>query len=260
MRKDATQKKFIETTHGTIAYLEAGEGRESILYLHGWNTSPRMFHHLVKRFVDQGYRVICPWLPCSGRSFALAEGFSYEDLVAVFCEFIQQLRISHIHLVGHSLGGSLVLGLATRLPRKVKSVIVADAPLRPIKKGLLNHTKLGLRGAFDFCNGDITKSIEWWPDRGDNFHFRYELRIIRLLETIDIDYKAFNALVIPTLFLWGKSDTPIPLEDNLTIINQIHGAKLSVFPGRHLWISQTPAKFVDAVEDFIVRRKRKNMI
>jgi len=250
-------KKFVDTKYGRIAYLDSGKGKETIVYFHGWNLSPSLFSKLETRFAKSKYRVVSNWMPFSGESFIPTKDFSFSDLVEALSDFLDKVQVRKVHLIGHSLGGSAALGLATELKKriKVKSITVIDSPLKSIDR--LEFVKMGVSALVDTAS-DKTTTIpkNEWDDKKDNFNFKYEFKIANLLKTLKIDFEALNKSKIPVLFLWGRNDLTTPLRENLEEINRIKKSKIEIVPGHHTWHYEKSEEFLDAIETFVRENER----
>lgn len=109
---------------------ETGEG-EPVLFVHG-NLSDGSAWDEQLRLLPRGYRGIAPDL----RGFGLSDpapidatrgvGDFRDDLVAL----LDELGLGAVHLVGHSMGGGIVMDLAARHPERVRTITLV-APVSP---------------------------------------------------------------------------------------------------------------------------------
>jgi pimeloyl-ACP methyl ester carboxylesterase len=123
-------------------------GRTAVLF-HGLSASAAIMEPLGQSLAISGWRVYLLDLPGHGRSI---EPFSYPQADACAAGVVDYLeRVGHVQpaqtvLVGHSLGGAVVLHLARRFPA-VATIAISPAPTalpRPIPANLLI-----LAGQFD---------------------------------------------------------------------------------------------------------------
>lgn len=108
--------QYIQTTRGPIAYHEAGQGL-ALLFVHGWGGSARYWAQAHHEFADQ-YRVITLDLPGFGASPAHTSAM-FDDLAASVLAFTDALGVERFALVGHSLGASVALLIASTVPDQV---------------------------------------------------------------------------------------------------------------------------------------------
>ena len=114
--------KTVEVLGKKIHYAEAGAGAPVVL-VHG-NTGSSTWWSLVMDL--PGYRVIALDLPNFGRSEALevADIDVYADYLAAF---ISALGLERPVVVGHSLGGGVVMSMAARDPKIAGAVVLIDS-------------------------------------------------------------------------------------------------------------------------------------
>lgn len=118
-----TEGKTIKVNDSLMFYTEQGEGRPVIL-VHG-NTGSSLWW---ARVMDlDGYRVVAPELPNFGRSAPLDEANIdvYADYLGAF---VKALGLSKPVLVGHSLGGAVVMSLSARQPELASAIVLVDGP------------------------------------------------------------------------------------------------------------------------------------
>ena len=66
-----------------------------------------------------------------GRSVATQSVYTIEQMAADIVALMDHLKISSAHLLGHSMGGRIALGLAQNFPGRVKSLIMAASGSGP---------------------------------------------------------------------------------------------------------------------------------
>ncbi len=104
-----------------------GEG-VPLVVIHGLFGSADNWRSHVKAW-QETRRVITVDLRNHGRS-PHAEGMGYDAMAEDVVKLLDHLEIPSAHLLGHSMGGKVVITLARRSPERVASLIVGDiAPL-----------------------------------------------------------------------------------------------------------------------------------
>jgi pimeloyl-ACP methyl ester carboxylesterase len=149
---------------------ESGQG-VPVLFVHG-NLSDGSAWREQLELLPSGFRGIAPDLRGFGRSEAApidatrGVGDFRDDLVAL----LDDLGLDAVHLVGHSLGGGVVMDLATRHPERVRTITLV-APVSPY--GFGGTFEDGTPCTPDFAgtgggtaNPDLVKLIRE-GDRGD---------------------------------------------------------------------------------------------
>src|SRR6266581_8764138 len=119
------EERFAEIKGVRMRYFLGGEGPPLIL-VHGLGGAAANWTELVPLLIGR-HRVLVPDLPGHGGSTALpaVAGLEpYADRVALLAEREGMLPAP---VVGHSLGGMVVLRLALRRPDDVKAIVLAGA-------------------------------------------------------------------------------------------------------------------------------------
>lgn len=132
--------KFIEIDGNRIHYVETGEGRP-IVFLHGLGAQLHHFRHTLFDRFGPGYRLIALDRPGSGHSLRASGATGrLPEQAQLVRRFIEALGLERPLVVGHSLGGAIVLTLAVEHPETISGI----ALLAP-----LTHLETRVRQKFD---------------------------------------------------------------------------------------------------------------
>ncbi|MFQ3787371.1 alpha/beta fold hydrolase [Halomonas sp. A29] len=107
-----------------LNYQDTGGAGTPLIVVHGLLGSADNWRSHVKQWQAQR-RVVAVDLRNHGRS-PHAEGMSYREMATDLLALMDRLGIEKAHLLGHSMGGKVVISLARLLPERVASLIVAD--------------------------------------------------------------------------------------------------------------------------------------
>jgi pimeloyl-ACP methyl ester carboxylesterase len=107
-------QKRIEYRGKELAYSDRGKG-PCLVLLHGYLETGEIWDSFADRF-PQGYRLIIPDLPGHGRSGTWGEMHSMDELAKAIKAIIEEESIGKIFLVGHSMGGYVVMAFAALFP------------------------------------------------------------------------------------------------------------------------------------------------
>ncbi len=128
--------RTLETADGArLAYHLVGHGPPSVVLVHGWMTSGRVWDRLLELHPVDGALVVD--LRGAGGSSRGTAALSLDRLVEDLRAVVDHAGLGRFHLVGHSMGGQLAQLLAARLPSRLRSlallnpVPVAGLPLPP---------------------------------------------------------------------------------------------------------------------------------
>lgn len=109
----------------TIAYSIYGKGEATLVFVHGWSCDSRYWVNQIPYFSSK-YRVITIDLAGHGNSGLSREEYTVkafgQDIVAV----LEKLDVDNAILIGHSMGGEIVLQAAVLAPDRVSGIIGID--------------------------------------------------------------------------------------------------------------------------------------
>jgi len=116
-----------------IEYFQREGHKETILFLHGLGGAKENYWEACKANVLDGYTLICPDNPGTGRSTYYDDfPLNVDDLTNITYLFIEQLKIADFILVGTSMGGlTSLLYLRGKGAKKVKAFINIEGNLAP---------------------------------------------------------------------------------------------------------------------------------
>lgn len=128
--------KFVDVKGVKARYYEAGQGEPMVL-IHGGSTGGSSTANVWSRNIpalSKKFHVFAVDRLGSGLSGNPTDPKDYDTpgQVEFIYQFIQALKLNHIHLVGHSAGGAVALYTAINHPEMFKTlVIVAEGPENP---------------------------------------------------------------------------------------------------------------------------------
>ena len=109
----------------SIAYEVRGEGEPTLVFVHGWTNSRRNWEDEVAHF-SKNYRVAAIDLAGAGASGHNREKWTMsafgEDVVAV----MRKAKLDNAVLIGFSMGGTVILEAAKRIPELVIGLVIVD--------------------------------------------------------------------------------------------------------------------------------------
>jgi pimeloyl-ACP methyl ester carboxylesterase len=118
--------RLVDTSHGRLQVLEQGNPQGSpIVLIHCYTCSMDWWDSLAP-LLERDHRVIRVDLLGHGGSDKPSTGYSIEDQASAVAEALAKLGVVDATVVGHSLGGSVVTGLAEQSPRLASRVVIID--------------------------------------------------------------------------------------------------------------------------------------
>jgi len=126
---DAAAPQFVEVGGRTLRYLKQGDGGRPVVLVHGFsgNLNNWLFNHSALAADRAVYALDLPGHGLSSKD--VGDG-SLDTFAAVLRDWLDTMELSQVHLVGHSLGGAIVLALALQSPdRPLSCTLIASAAL-----------------------------------------------------------------------------------------------------------------------------------
>ena len=85
------------------------EGKETVVLVHGWPLSHKIFEYQIGRLCARGCRVVAMDLRGFGESDAPAAGYSYNEMATDLHQVVCALGLGEFTLAGFSMGGAVAL-------------------------------------------------------------------------------------------------------------------------------------------------------
>lgn len=212
-----------------IHYQVSGSGNP-VMLVHGFGEDARVWRHQVSH-LEGRFTCIVPDLPGSGLS-ELVPDMSMEGLAEVLHAIIHEEKLEACPVVGHSMGGYITLALAGKYWNHVSafglfhSSAFADSDEKKAtrEKGIAFTRQ---HGAFEFLK--TTTPNLFSPETREKNPDLVKEQVASLHNFLDESvvsyYRAMMArpdrtavlqqTTVPVLFIMGKYDGAVPLEDGL---------------------------------------------
>ena len=263
----------IEVNGVELAYVERGQGAETVVFSHSYLVDHRHFDVQIEALA-QRYRVIAYDHREHGESALVPTDYSMDDLVDDAAALIEALDAAPCHFVGLSTGGFVGLRLALRHPQLLRSLVVMDASaeresmakrleyeamfliLRALGFKPLMKTVMGLMFSPETL-GDPERrdQMNLWRERMSSNDRRALVRFGRAIFGRDDLTRELGRITAPTLVVVGEADRPQPPQRSRRIAEGIPGAELAVIEkAGHLSTVDAPVTITHALQRFLERR------
>jgi pimeloyl-ACP methyl ester carboxylesterase len=240
-----------------ITMMRGGAGRP-LLMLHGAGGAGIWLPYMAD--LAARHDVIVPEHPGFGASDTPDWLDTIPDLANFYLDFLDQLDLKNVNLVGHSLGGWIAAELAARNTSRLASLTLVAAAGIHVKgiaqvDSFLQNDEQRVRAFFhdpkraeemlkhlarpelediNLKNRTTTAKLIWQP-RG------YDPHLHKWLHRIDV----------PTLLVWGDDDRLFPKDYAFAYQRLIPGSKVTIIPEcGHLPQAEQRQAFVAALEGF----------
>lgn len=251
-----------------LNYLDTGGEGTPLFVVHGLLGSADNWRSHVKQWQER-HRVVAVDLRNHGRS-PHVEGMSYSEMAQDLLALMERLGIQRAHLLGHSMGGKVVVSLARLAPERVASLIVADIAPQAYGHGH-DDVFAGLRRLEEGRPANRREAdallAEHVEERGTRLFLatnlqrgeagELELRIG--LDEIEAGYQEImqapagqGAFDGPTLVLRGGNSHYVTDEMIPTLREVLPRAEIKTLEGAGHWLhAEDPDAFQAAVNDFL---------
>jgi pimeloyl-ACP methyl ester carboxylesterase len=266
------EERFAEVRGSRVRYLVAGAG-PPLLLVHGLGGAAANWLALAPLLLP-GRRLLVPELPGHGGSEPLPAAPSLN----AFADRVGLLLDEPAAVVGHSLGGAIVLRLAIRRPEVVSALVLAGAAgissgtrrarygltitglLKPgrriapyrhrvARSAALKTLVFGRWGAADppALPPNVAESFLSGPARHTDTVSAAKA-LIRDDPRLDLE-----RVRCPVLLLWGARDNQLPIGDAFEYARRLRAPVRTIADCGHLLIGERPEACADAINAFLIR-------
>lgn len=253
-----------------LAYNRYGKvGGKRIILIHGWLGYKEMFRNVAEKLAQKEYDVVVPDLRGYGSSDKPEGEYTSEVFSNDLFSLVKELGwTSGFIIVGHSMGGYIVLDYATRYPETLTHLINANTSAY-LKRSLLSRfmwwmaIRMYRKGSFQknpkkMANRMVTGSFKTPPSQEFIKEFmEYSLKIpihvgisaISSCYNTNLEPKLPN-IEISTLVISSQYDQRDLRKASLQIHKLIPNSNFVVIPTGHFSIIENPEAFVDPILSF----------
>ena len=238
---------------GLVHYEVIGRGRP-VVFLHGWLGSWRYWVPSMED-LSSNHRTYAFDMWGFGDSDKLNPYYAVSSYVDLLRDFLDQLGVWRVPLVGHSLGGVIALLFAAQEPERVEQVLGVSVPLM---QSSINRPLSGFSGDGDALLKMITRRADF-PEvsleapKTDTAAINSSVNSLMEYDLRDVIYP----LEIPVLMVYGSEDPIISLpeeewlsdfEDNVRFISLDSVQHFPMLEERNKF-NRLLADFLEAGED-----------
>ncbi|MDD5099258.1 MAG: alpha/beta hydrolase, partial [Candidatus Colwellbacteria bacterium] len=231
--------------------------RETILFLHGWQSDMRTFDGLAASLAS-GRRIVRLDLPGFGKSERPKKPWNLGDYVQFVKDFIQKIEINPDILIGHSFGGRIILkGEGEGILKAQKNILIGAAGVSQRNKARNTFLKV-LAKIFGLVF--YIPPLIFWREKirrklydaiGSGYYNAGTLKesFVKIISE-DLSEQA-KKIPAPTLLIWGREDSETPLSDGQKLSHLLLQSKLLVFDGGHFIHQEKSKEVIQVIKEFI---------
>jgi pimeloyl-ACP methyl ester carboxylesterase len=237
---------------GCKTHLRRGGRGEPLLFLHGANGAPVVLPFMEK--LAQRFDVLVPEHPGYGNSDEPEWLENIHDIAYFYLDFLKQLNLKNVTVVGSSMGGWIAMEMAVRDTSRLKSLVLSSpagiaapgvraadiflmAPEEMVRNLFVDQKLAEARLAqpedidVSLKNRHTTARLAWEPRLHDPY-------LPKWLHRIDV----------PVKILWGRQDRILPVAFVDVYRKLLPKAEISILENcGHLPHAEKPDEFVEII-------------
>jgi pimeloyl-ACP methyl ester carboxylesterase len=242
-----------------ISYDVQGTGQPVLVFVHGWSCSKEYWKEQVAHFAKK-HKVVTIDLAGHGQSGRSRKDYTVESFGKDVASVVKKLNLDQAILIGHSMGGDVIVEAAGQMPDRVICLVGADT-FHDIEKGYHSAEieKIAIRFEADFVKEAQSfvrqmftptadpELVEWVTGKMSSADPEVGINAFRNLGNYDLK-SAAQKMEIPicsiSADLW-----PMNLDANKKYAKTF---KLKLMPGiGHFVMLEDPEKFNKLLEEII---------
>jgi pimeloyl-ACP methyl ester carboxylesterase len=204
-------------------YFRTGGDKPPVVLLHGLMMSGACWTPLA-RALEENYDVVMPDARGHGKSSAPEHGYRYDDLAADVMSLIDSLELATPVLLGHSMGGMTAAVVASRNPKRLRGLVLADPTfLTPQRQREVHESDVAdqHRRMLNQPKEDLLAQIQARHNRRTleviklfaQARFQTSIRAFEVLTPPNPDYlQLINTLDVPSLLVIGDVGSVVSTE------------------------------------------------
>jgi pimeloyl-ACP methyl ester carboxylesterase len=128
-KETSPQDRFAKLDTIRVHYQNYGEGKEAVVFIHGWSCSLKYWKANIPAFVNQS-RVIAIDLPGHGESDKPQITYSMDLFARAIDAVLTDAGVERVTLIGHSMGTPVIRQFYRNYPNKTRALVIVDGNLR----------------------------------------------------------------------------------------------------------------------------------
>jgi pimeloyl-ACP methyl ester carboxylesterase len=272
-----SKRKEIQLQAGPIRYREAGKGR-TIVFVHGFLVDGRLWDGVVDR-LSESYRCLAPDWPLGAQQAPMnpAADLSPPGIASLIADFLEQLDLEDVTIVGNDSGGAMSQVLVTTYPERISRLVLTNCdthenfppgifkampPLAKLPGGMVAlsapfRIPAVARQAFaPFARTKIPPELiaSWMRPATENREIMRDLKKVTAgmnkRHTLEAAEKLRNSQ-IPIRLLWAPGDKFFPLKYAERLAGETGNAEIVQIPDAKTFVPlDQPQRVADEIATF----------
>ncbi|MGA8272686.1 MAG: 3-oxoadipate enol-lactonase [Candidatus Sulfotelmatobacter sp.] len=254
---------FVDSGELKTHYALTGDSERVLVFSNSLGTDFSMWGPQMPE-LERRFRILRYDTRGHGRSSVTPGAYTIEQLGRGVLGVLDSLGIDRVHFCGLSMGGMIGMWLGVHVPKRLHRLVLCNTAARIGTNEMWNARIATVRK--DGMKSVAAAVIERWFTPGFRTSFPEKVaRTQQMLENTspegyaaccaairDADQRETVAEIkVPTLVIYGASDSVIPVADAHLLGDRIPGAKQIELPAAHLSNIEQAEAFTEAVDDFL---------
>jgi pimeloyl-ACP methyl ester carboxylesterase len=266
------ESKTINDIELYYEYYQHPKSKETVVLIHGFLSSLFSYRHLVP-LLKERFSIVSVDLPPFGKSgHSTKFQYTFKNMALTVVNLLSTLGIPDYHLVGHSMGGQIVLNILHYFPTHAKKAILlcSSGYSKPAKQSLILASYLPffyLMIKVYLARSGIEKNLRnvvydqrlindemrqgYMNPFLQNDIFKGLTGLLRHREG-DLAPEVLNQIQTPCLLIWGEHDKVVPLHIGRRLAEDLPNSTLTVLKDTgHLVPEERPQDVYQQIKRFI---------
>ncbi len=223
--------QYVRAKDGTQLHCHQWGQGAAVVFVHSWGLHSAMWQYQTSAFAERGLRCITYDRRGHGRSDLPSRGYDVDTLADDLATILDQLRLSQVTLIGHSMGCCEIVRYLSRHGNHRVARVVLLSPTTPFLKRTPDNPEGIPEQAFDavraqwtadfpkwisdntppFFSTDTSPAMQQW---GASMMLQMSLPIALACNRsmVETDFRDdLKRLSVPTLLIHGDADASAPL-------------------------------------------------
>ena len=254
---------FVDSAELKTHYALTGESDRVLAFSNSLGTDFSLWDPQMPE-LERQFRILRYDTRGHGQSSVTPGEYTIEQLGRDFLGVLDSLGFDRVHFCGLSMGGMIGMWLGVHAPKRLHRLVLCNTAARIGTNEMWNARIAKVRQ--DGMKSVAAAVVERWFTPGFRASFPGKVaRAQQMIENTSPEgYAACCAAIrdtdqpetvteieVPTLVIYGGSDSVIPLADAHFLADRIRGAKQIELPAAHLSNVEQADAFTEAVDNFL---------